>query len=164
TLRMPALRERSEDIPALARHFLARARDRLRLAVTDISPEALRLLVAHGWPGNVRELENTIERAAVMCEESVVDAASLPARLRAPRPPPPTSAPTSAAASAGGESVGAGAAGPDGDLSIRRAARRAEEALIRRALARTGGNRTRAAELLEISHRALLYKIKEYGI
>jgi two-component system response regulator AtoC len=52
----------------------------------------------------------------------------------------------------------------DGDLSIKRAARRAEEDLIRRALARTGGNRTRAAELLEISHRALLYKIKEYGI
>jgi two-component system response regulator AtoC len=52
----------------------------------------------------------------------------------------------------------------DGDLSIKRASRRAEEDLIRRALARTNGNRTRAAELLEISHRALLYKIKEYGI
>ena len=52
----------------------------------------------------------------------------------------------------------------DGDLSIKRASRRAEEELIRRALAKTAGNRTRAAELLEISHRALLYKIKEYGI
>jgi two-component system response regulator AtoC len=52
----------------------------------------------------------------------------------------------------------------EGDLSIKRASRRAEEDLIRRALAKTGGNRTRAAELLEISHRALLYKIKEYGI
>jgi two-component system response regulator AtoC len=55
-------------------------------------------------------------------------------------------------------------ASPDGDLSIKRASRRAEEDLIRRALARTNGNRTRAAELLEISHRALLYKIKEYEI
>jgi len=154
TLRLPALRERAEDIPALARHFLSRARARLRLAVNDIAPEALRLLGAHAWPGNVRELENTIERAAVMCEGPVVDLASLPDRLGAGRTPEPALSPNLSP--------------PDGDadadLSIRRAARRAEEALIRRALARTGGNRTRAAELLEISHRALLYKIKEYGI
>ena len=57
-----------------------------------------------------------------------------------------------------------GLAEANGDLSIKRAARRVEEELIRQALARTGGNRTRAAELLEISHRALLYKIKEYGV
>jgi two-component system response regulator AtoC len=101
----------------------------------------------HDWPGNVRELENTIERAMVLTEGHQIDVDGLPERVRrAPRTPAPADA------------------GEDGDLSIKRASRRAEEDLIRRALARTGGNRTRAAELLEISHRALLYKIKEYGI
>jgi two-component system response regulator AtoC len=103
-------------------------------------------MAAYPWPGNVRELENVVERAAVLCEADAIDVANLPERMAgaaAPVQPPP---------------VG------DEDLSIKRGARRMEEALIRRALARTGGNRTRAAELLEISPRALLYKIKEYGV
>jgi two-component system, NtrC family, response regulator AtoC len=154
TLRLPALRERVEDLPALVEHFLARARVRLGLAVSGITAEAMRRLAAYPWPGNVRELENTIERAAVLCEGAEIDAASLPDRLRAP---PPSLAEEATAAPGAGDSE-------EGDLSIRRATRRAEVALIRRALARTGGNRTRAAELLEISHRALLYKIKEHGL
>jgi two-component system response regulator AtoC len=146
TLELPPLRERADDIPTLAAHFLARTRARLGIGVARIAPEAMDLLVAYRWPGNVRELENTIERAAVLCEGEAIDAASLPERLYAPPPAP---------AAPGDEPT---------DLSIKRAARRSEEALIRRALAKTGGNRARAAELLEISHRALLYKIKEYGI
>jgi two-component system response regulator AtoC len=149
-LRLPALRERAADIPALAAHFLGRVRARLGLAVGGIAPDALEALSAYAWPGNVRELENTIERAAVLCEGPAIDLDSLPERF-APAGLPPAS-------------VGVASAGDDADLSIKRAARRAEEALIRRALALTDGNRTRAAELLEISHRALLYKIKEYGI
>jgi two-component system response regulator AtoC len=151
SLRLPALRERAADIPALAAHFLGRVRARLGLAVGGIAPDALEALVAYPWPGNVRELENTIERAAVLCEGPAIHVASLPERFApaAARTPAP---------------VGAAPADEDADLSIKRAARRAEESLIRRALLMTGGNRTRAAELLEISHRALLYKIKEYGI
>jgi two-component system response regulator AtoC len=148
TLQLPPLRARAGDVARLAAHFLLTARTRLGAAVTarTVAPEALAALEAYAWPGNVRELENTIERAAILCEAAAIDVASLPERV-----------------------VGRGAApGPavaDGeDLSIKRAARRMEEALIRRALERTGGNRTRAAELLEISQRALLYKIKEYGI
>jgi two-component system response regulator AtoC len=134
--------------------------------VAGIAPEAMGLLEAYRWPGNVRELENTIERAAVMCDGDVIDAGSLPERLRAPAAAAPDAqAQTDAAAEAdAGAEAGANGTAGAGDLSIKRAARRSEEALIRRALARTGGNRTRAAELLEISHRALLYKIKEYGI
>jgi two-component system response regulator AtoC len=156
SVRLPPLRERRDDIPLLAEHFVARINQRLGLRVRGVSPPALRLLVGYGWPGNVRELENTIERAAVMCEEGEIDVASLPERVS-------RAAPSIAAAEAGATAE-AGAFSGDGDLSIKRAARRAEEELIRRALAQTGGNRTRAAELLEISHRALLYKIKEYGV
>jgi two-component system response regulator AtoC len=152
-LRVPPLRDRAGDLPLLATHFVTRINQRLRLAITGITREAMLVLAGYGWPGNVRELENTIERAAVMCEGSEIDAASLPDRILNGRnglAPAPAPAGASAEAS--------------GDLSIKRAARRAEEELIRQALARTGGNRTRAAELLEISHRALLYKIKEYGV
>ena len=156
-LRVPPLRERGGDIPLLVEHFLARINRRFGLHLAGVSPEALRVLVAYAWPGNVRELENTVERAAVMCEGDEIDLASLPERiLRGARR-------GRARARAGRRRRRRGRR-RRGDLSIKRAARRAEEELIRRALARTGGNRTRAAELLEISHRALLYKIKEYGV
>jgi len=149
---LPPLRARPGDVAVLARHFLDAARARLGAAVTAhaVGAEALSALEAYAWPGNVRELENTIERAAVLSEGAELDLASLPERVAAARPAGPVAPPPRAA--------------DDEDLSIKRAARRNEEALIRRALARTGGNRTRAAELLEISHRALLYKIKDYGI
>jgi two-component system response regulator AtoC len=148
-LHLPALRERREDIPLLVEHFLARMNTRMGLAVAGTSAEAMRLLVEHDWPGNVRELENCVERAIVLCEGTQIEADALPERLHRTAPPA-TVAPALAA--------------DDGDLSIKRASRRSEESLIRRALQKTRGNRTRAAELLEISHRALLYKIKEYGI
>jgi two-component system response regulator AtoC len=152
SLRLPPLRERSEDIPLLVAHFIARCNQRLGLAlpVKGATPEALRALASYRWPGNVRELENVVERAVVLAEGSDIDLVALPARLAAPE-----------------EASGVTPspyAGEGGDLSIKRAARRTEEELIRRALARTKGHRTRAAELLEISHRALLYKIKEYKI
>jgi two-component system response regulator AtoC len=153
TLRLPPLRVRPGDVTLLAAHFLEAARARLGAAVVprSIGPQALAALEGYAWPGNVRELENTMERAAVLCDGAAVDVASLGERIaassgaRTPAPLPLDEA--------GRE-----------DLSIKRAARRTEEALIRRALERTGGNRTRAAELLEISQRALAYKIKEYGI
>jgi two-component system, NtrC family, response regulator AtoC len=145
---LPALRDRREDIPLLVEHFIQRMNARMGLSISGATPEAMRFLVEHEWPGNVRELENTIERAMVLTEGAQVDVDSLPERLRAAVQRP----------------ARALAFISDEDLSIKRASRRAEEELIRRALARTGGNRTRAAELLEISHRALLYKIKEYGI
>ncbi len=148
-LHLPALRERREDIPLLVEHFLARMNARMGLAVAGTSPEAMRMLVDHDWPGNVRELENCVERAIVLCEGSQIEADSLPERLQQRSSPPP---------------VVPADTPDDGDLSIKRASRRSEESLIRRALHKTRGNRTRAAELLEISHRALLYKIKEYGI
>jgi two-component system response regulator AtoC len=154
-VRLPPLRARAGDVAQLAAHFLAQVRARLGAAVLAraIGEEAMEALEAYAWPGNVRELENTIERAAVLCESAAVDLASLPERVAAARP-----------ASREGPGTAAPTAGGDEDLSIKRASRRTEETLIRAALARTSGNRTRAAELLEISQRALLYKIKEYGL
>jgi two-component system, NtrC family, response regulator AtoC len=150
TLHLPALRERREDIPLLVEHFLTRMNARMGLAVTGATPEAMRLLIDYDWPGNVRELENSIERAIVLCDSQQIGVEALPERLQRVNVPVANTPPSASESS--------------DDLSIKRASRRSEEALIRRALLRTRGNRTRAAELLEISHRALLYKIKEYGI
>ncbi|HEX6964722.1 MAG TPA: sigma-54 dependent transcriptional regulator [Gemmatimonadaceae bacterium] len=143
TIHLPALRERREDIPDLALHFLERANQRLALSVRRIDPAAMRLLVDYAWPGNVRELENVIERALVLATDSTITPEQLPELVRAPR---------------------AEVAPADGDLSIKRKTDELEQTLIRRALERTQGNRTRAAQLLELSHRALLYKIREYGL
>jgi two-component system response regulator AtoC len=146
-VRLPALRERPDDVPALVEHFLAKYR-RLRPEepLTGVSPEALEVLRSHRWPGNVRELEHAVERAVVLADGPLIQEGDLPDEVRVP-PGPPTPA-----------------AAPGGDLSVKRAFRAMEEQLIRAALDRTGGNRTRAAELLDLSYRALLYKIKEYGI
>ncbi len=146
SIQLPSLRDRREDIPLLVEHFVQRMNARMGLSIAGVTPEAMRLLIDFEWPGNIRELENTIERAMVLTEGAQIDLDSIPERLKHPDLRAPVEVPD------------------DGDLSIKRASRRAEEDLIRRALTRTSGNRTRAAELLEISHRALLYKIKEYGI
>jgi two-component system response regulator AtoC len=146
-IRLPALRERAEDVPLLAAHFLARyGRLRPELAMR-LSAEAQEALAAHRWPGNVRELEHAIERAVVLAEGREIREEDLPDAVRlGARSAPPPAAPGAA------------------ELSVKRATRELEERLIRAALERTGGNRTRAAELLELSYRALLYKIKDYGI
>jgi two-component system response regulator AtoC len=145
-VRVPPLRERRDDVPLLVDHFIARFRETLGKPVRTIADEALDLLVAHAWPGNVRELENVLERAMILADSDRITVADLPEAIAAPR------------------RKAEAAPAPSGDFSMRRARRRFEAELIRRALDATGGNRTRAARLLEISHRALLYKIKEYGL
>jgi two-component system response regulator AtoC len=147
-IRLPALRERPEDIDALARHFLSRcARLRPGPPLTGISPDAQAAMRDYRWPGNVRELEHAIERAVVLADGAEIREEDLPEAVREPTAAPRTPVPL-----------------PDGTLSIKRATRALEAELIRRALAQTHGNRTRAAELLDLSYRALLYKIKEYGV
>jgi two-component system response regulator AtoC len=141
----PPLRERREDIPLLIDHFLAKNNARLGTAIRGLDTEARRLLYEYAWPGNVRELENTIERAMVLTEGDTITAADLPERVREARDPVQMQL-------------------ASGELSVKKTMRIIEEILIRRALQKTKGNRTRAAEILEISHRALLYKIKDYQI
>ncbi|HYO97359.1 MAG TPA: sigma-54 dependent transcriptional regulator [Polyangiaceae bacterium] len=141
----PPLRERREDIPLLIDHFVARNNVRLGTAIRGLDTESRRLLYEYAWPGNVRELENTIERAMVLTEGEQISATDLPERIREARDPVQLQL-------------------ASGELSVKKTTRIIEELLIRRALQKTKGNRTRAAEVLEISHRALLYKIKDYAI
>jgi two-component system response regulator AtoC len=142
---IPPLRERREDVPLLIDHFVARNNIRLGTRIRGLTPEARKTLLEYTWPGNVRELENTIERAMVLCESDTIGAGDLPERVRAALDPVQVQLRT-------------------GELSVKKTVNVVEQILIRRALQKTKGNRTRAAELLEISHRALLYKIKDYKI
>jgi len=150
---VPPLRDRPDDVPILVDHFVARFEDRHGHAAR-FEADALAILSARPWPGNVRELENAVERALVLTESQTIDAAQLAALLGA----------GARAASPDAAALPTAADAPPGDLSIKKATRSLEADLIRRALDATGGNRTNAARLLEISHRALLYKLKEYGI
>jgi two-component system response regulator AtoC len=138
---LPPLRERAEDIPRLVGSFVARLAAGSGTAALRCSPDAMRLLMGYAWPGNIRELENVIERGVIMS-----DGTSITADCLAPALHP-------SAADAAGE-----------DLSIKKAEDAIERDLIRKALIKTGGNRTQAARILEISHRSLLYKLKEFNI
>ena len=143
-LSVPPLRERPKDISLLVDHFFAHFRDALGKPLHSVSDDALERLVAYPWPGNIRELENVVERAVILASGDRITLRELPENVVRID-----------------EQVRAGASS---DLGLKRARRSLEAELIRRALRATGGNRTRAARLLEISHRALLYKLKEYGI
>lgn len=149
SLHIPPLRERPEDIQVLVSHFIGKQNKRLHLSIEGISEEALDTLRKHDWPGNVRELENCIEHAMVLSSEKILSSDALPDSVL----------------------VGHGASGSrkpasqsSDSLSIKERTKELEIELITRALERTKGNRTHAAKILEISHRALLYKIKEYNL
>ena len=93
-IQLPALRERREDIPLLANHFIARLNPRTGKQITGLTSAALRALMDHPWPGNVRELENAIEHAFVLCNDKQIDIGDLPLEIRQPdpvaiQPPPP---------------------------------------------------------------------------
>jgi two-component system, NtrC family, response regulator AtoC len=158
-LKVPALRERREDVMVLARGMLARFNRELnretRLEI--FSPEAEAAMLAYAWPGNVRELENAVERACLLAEGTSVGLEALPEKLWAAE----AATPLPSRAQSGGP---LSPTVEGSQYSLKRAMRELEDTFIRAALRRTRGNRTRAAELLEISHRALLYKIKDYGI
>ena len=140
---VPPLRERKEDVPLLADHFLAIYREKNRKPIMAISGKALDLLVRYDWPGNVRELENCIERAVIMGRDEVIVPADLPPQIRMlPQ-----------------DSSEAEFAIPSG-ISLDTM----ERALIVKTLDETGGNRTRTAEILGINRRTLQNKLKEYGI
>ncbi len=146
-LHLPPLRERQEDIPRLARFFLADfARKYAKKRVQDISPEAEQILSSYGWSGNIRELRNIIERCVVLESAEVITAAQLPAELT------------------GGQSAESFQMNnivlPEEGLSLEKV----EQELLRQALERTGNNQTKAAKLLQISYDTLRYQAKKYGL
>jgi DNA-binding NtrC family response regulator len=139
-LEVPALRNRREDIPALAEHFLQKISAAHGKPTARLTAPALELLTSYDWPGNVRQLENCIEQAVVLCDGDHIDVDSLPLVETTPK----RSAPHVA-----GMPIG---------LTLREI----EQEYIQRTLQAVGGNRTRAARLLGISLRCLQYKLKAY--
>jgi two-component system response regulator AtoC len=144
-IHVPPLRSRRDDVNLLIDHFITRNNLRLGTNIRGVSTEGRKVLLEYGWPGNVRELENTIERAMVLADGEVLQVGDLPERIREALDPVQVHL-------------------ASGELSVKKTTAAIEQILIRRALQKTKGNRTRAADLLEISHRALLYKIKDYKI
>jgi DNA-binding NtrC family response regulator len=144
TLRIPPLRERPEDVPLLAEHFLALFTEEHGKPPKRLAPEALELLARFPWPGNVRQLKNVIESVVVFHQGELVEAADLPAEVR-----------DAATVSAAGGRVQSAVGGTRTMEEIERQA-------ILETLARTGGHRAKAADLLGIGLRTLQRKLKEY--
>ncbi len=136
-VQVPPLRERKEDIPAMAEHFLSAVARREGRPVPVLQDDAVQSLIDYDWPGNVRELENLMEKVMIFCREETIDLGSLPWEVRRRE------------------------RDLSSNLSLKQAIARIEREYIRKALAATGGNKTHAARLLEISLRALIYKVKE---
>jgi two-component system response regulator AtoC len=127
----------------LVEHFIDVYNKKLGLMKQGASKETMERLLQYPWPGNVRELENIIERAMILAEGDTIGVEGLPMHIQGHEGP--------------------GGAIPSG-ISIKKNAREMETRLIKEALTKTGGNRVRAARMLEISHKALLYKLKDYGL
>ena len=150
-LQLPALRERRDDIARLATHFLNRFRVELgREEVLGFSDQALALLASYEWPGNIRELENAIERAIVLSMGTTVEVHDLPASVRVMTPG--ALRPTT--------STGVPLELPQDGLDLRAAMDSMECSLIRQALARTNGNKNRAAQLLGLNRTTLVEIVK----
>lgn len=145
-IHIPPLRERKEDISLLTSHFIKKHSQAMNKNVMSIDSKALEALLNYKWYGNVRELENSIERAIVLADRENIELENLPAEIQNFQ-----------------DEIQLEPLSEEG-YSIKKASRFLEMTLIKKGLKKTKGNHTHAAKLLEISHRALLYKIKEYGI
>jgi DNA-binding NtrC family response regulator len=150
---VPPLRERRQDIPTLARYFVERFCREMKKKTLVLSPQAIEALQNYPWPGNVRELQNCIERAVILTEGDTIHPRHLNLSLVRAEEPSEASSPWSQI-----------------DLSgtlvevTRRVGAEAEARKIRAALAEVGEDRGRASEILGISYKALLAKMKEHGI
>jgi two-component system response regulator AtoC len=145
-IHIPPLRDRKEDVPLLIQHFIGKYNQAMNKNVRDVDHKAMDTLMNYKWFGNVRELENTVERAIVLSEKNSIELENLPIEIQNFK-----------------EELQLEVLA-DEEYSIKKASKSLEINLIKKALRRAKGNHTHAARILEISHRALLYKIKEYGI
>ena len=139
---LPPLRERAEDIPFFANKFLFEAGAELNKQIKEISGDALGLLIKHSWPGNLRELKNLMRRAALLTDSDVIDQRCIETLMKRQ----------------GKECFACPA------MPLKEAVKDLERKMIIETLARAEGNKTRAAEMLELSYATLFAKIKEYGI
>ena len=145
-IHVPPLRERRQDIIPLMEHFVNILNKKTGLKIRGITSEAQEALLNYSWKGNVRELQNVVERAMILAVGDSIDLDSLPYDIRMATAKTPI------------------CVDADEILSLKKASKELERSFISKALNRTGGNRSQAAALLEISYPSLLQKIKEYGI
>jgi two-component system response regulator PilR (NtrC family) len=148
-LTLPPLRERREDIPLLAEHFLAKYGEQMGKQIAGVSHEAMELLTAHDWPGNIRELENVIERAVALESTPMILPDSLPPSIRGDAP---------RVAMNGIEAF------PDSGFDLEAHVKEIERGYIAEALRRAGGVQVKAAELLGMSFRSFRYYVKKYNL
>jgi len=150
TMSLPPLRERKEEIPILLKHSMTRMAERYARAPLPLSPNLLQACQNHSWPGNLRELNNFLKRYLILGDESLAVTELLPRN-------------DGAAGSPGNPS--GQRTDPGGLKSLARSAKdEAEAEAITKALEQTNWNRKQAAAILQISYKALLYKIRQYGI
>ena len=149
-LRLPPLRQRAEDLSELTRHFLRRFSEEYGKEVTQVAPDASRLMRIYHWPGNVRELQNTIERAVALCAGAVVQPEDLPARMREVGP---AATPSATATVFPPEGVNL-----DAELAA------FEKRWLVGALDASDGNKTQAARLLQMSFRSFRYRLAKYDM
>src|SRR5207302_698305 len=152
-IQVPALRERREDIPLLARHFLESFRKTMEKPIAGISPDAMTRLESYEWPGNVRELENTMERAVALESGTEISLRVLPDRIAG-------YSGSSAMRPLGAHSTDFPAEGIDFEKEIAEA----ERSYLQAALEKAGGVRTRASELLKISYRSFRHYAKKHNL
>jgi two-component system response regulator PilR (NtrC family) len=149
---LPPLRERREDIPLLAEHFVVKYNEQMGKTISGISHESMELLARYDWPGNIRELENVIERAVALEPTPAILPDSLPAIVRGE---------TARAAAAGAP---AGEVLPDSGFDLEAHVKEIERGYIAEALKRAGGVQVKAAELLGMSFRSFRYYVKKYNL
>ena len=150
-IEVPPLRDRREDIPPLARHFMARFSERLGKPVSRIDGEAMRALLAYDFPGNIRELENILERAVIIETKDVISVASFPPNVTKMVTRDGVGLPFTPEILEEGTSL-------DAEMD------RLEKTMLLKALEKTGGNKTEAAKLLNISFRSMRYRLDKHGI
>jgi two-component system response regulator AtoC len=150
-LRLPALRERKEDIPQLSDYFLAKHCNQRGRVHSRLSARMLETFMDYSWPGNIRELENVVKKIVALNDEDL----ALSELIR-----------TSNASAVSGTGIGGTGIGQTRSLKVasKAASREAERELILKALGRTRWNRKRAAQELQISYKSLLYKLKQIGM
>jgi two-component system NtrC family response regulator len=147
SIELPPLRERRDDIPLLATHFLRIYAEENKRNVQGLSSSAMDALAEYHWPGNVRELENAVERAVVLCQADTIDVDELPLAVRGEGP---TAAP--------------GIDFPAAGVDLREAVHEYQTKLIREALHRSGGVQRRAAKLLKLSPTTLNEMVHRLGV
>jgi two-component system response regulator PilR (NtrC family) len=145
---LPPLRQRIDDLPELARHFVERTCRNFGLEPKRLTPDGLRVLQAYSWPGNIRELENVIERTVALESSAIISSGSLPEHLRGASSAPPTD----------------GLSLPEEGLDIDEFLDNVRRSLMQQALDRTQGHQKNASELLRMSYRAFRYHAEKLGL